>query len=138
MGVAGLWYLATKKDIKSGFSTKSDTDTLKVLSIGQQSRAHTKVVVGYNMSTSNPVVGTTTGTYVETSMHLISKDGKDIVLDFIPKCAADSVVAPNVGDEVVLQHDKYYLGKIRYWNQVKFIDNLTQKKIKQEYLKRQR
>lgn len=134
MGVAGLWYLVAEKDITSGFSTKSDIDTLKVLSIEQQGRMHTNVVVGYNMSTNNPVVGTTTGSHVKTNMHLISKDGKDVVLDYVPECVADSVVAPSVGDEVVLQRDKYYLGKIRYWNKNKIIDNFTQKKIRQEYL----
>lgn len=138
LGLAALGFVGRKYDVLPEFSTTTDIDTVKVVAMEQKNVACVQPITGYNVSNSNVVVGMATGTRTKTQVQMVSKKGEDIVFDFVPDCAADSVVFPQVGDEMVLQRDTYCLGKMKYWSNAKYTNNITQQKLKSEYLTHQK
>ena len=138
LGLGALGIIGHKHDALPEFSKTTDIDTVKVLVIQHKTSSSAQPFTGYNVSNSSVVVGTTTGTRTKTKVHMLSNKGEDIVFYFMPDCAADSIVSPQVGDEMVLQRDSYRLGKMKYWANAKYINNITQQKIKNEYLTNQK
>lgn len=123
LGVGFLGSFGYKHGVLPYLTKTTEVDTVKVFSI-EQERMRFRSIVKDNVLK----IVKTSGNYVETETHkeIIYKE---ITLKYIPKCAADSVVFPQVGDKVVLQQDEYCLwGVLPYHNEKKIVNNISRQK----------